>query len=191
MSLDGNKLQVDLEEGDRWRRTLNVTVPADLVELERSNIAKKLAARIKLPGFRKGHVPKGVLEKRYGAALNQETLDAVIENAYREALARQSVHPISEGEVQNVRFAILGVVHHSDSVELDRDSALPLQLVGVQHLVPHVSLVEGPSNLQHSIGKRRLAVIDMRDNTEVAYVVEVHVGDDSASRVAFSGTLPR
>jgi len=104
MSLDGNKLQVDLEEGDRWRRTLNVTVPADLVELERSNIAKKLAARIKLPGFRKGHVPKGVLEKRYGAALNQETLDAVIENAYREALARQSVHPISEGEVQNVRF---------------------------------------------------------------------------------------
>ncbi len=104
MSLDGNKLQVDLEEGDRWRRTLNVTVPADLVELERSDIAKKLAARIKLPGFRKGHVPKGVLEKRYGAALNQETLDAVIENAYREALARQSVHPISEGEVQNVRF---------------------------------------------------------------------------------------
>ncbi len=104
MSLDGTKLQVDLEEGERWRRTLNVTVPADLVELERSNIAKKLAARIKLPGFRKGHVPKGVLEKRYGAALNQETLDAVIGDAYREALARQSVHPISEGEVQNVRF---------------------------------------------------------------------------------------
>ncbi len=104
MSLDGTKLQVDLEEGERWRRTLNVTVPADLVELERSNIAKKLAARIKIPGFRKGHVPKGVMEKRYGAALNQETLDAVIGDAYREALARQSVHPISEGEVQNVRF---------------------------------------------------------------------------------------
>lgn len=104
MSLDGTKLQVDLEEGERWRRTLNVTVPADLVESERSNIAKKLAARIKLPGFRKGHVPKGVLEKRYGAALNQETLDAVIGDAYREALARQSVRPISEGEVQNVRF---------------------------------------------------------------------------------------
>ncbi len=104
MSLDGTKLQVDLEEGERWRRTLNVTVPADLVELERSNIAKKLAARIKLPGFRKGHVPKGVLEKRYGAALNKETLDAVIGDAFREALARQSVHPISEGEVENVRF---------------------------------------------------------------------------------------
>ncbi|MFV2005837.1 MAG: trigger factor [Longimicrobiales bacterium] len=104
MSLDGTKLQVDLEEGERWRRTLNVTVPADLVELERSNIAKKLAARIKLPGFRKGHVPEGVLEKRYGATLKQETLDAVIGDAFKEALAQQSVHPISEGEVQNVRF---------------------------------------------------------------------------------------
>ncbi|GMR12430.1 MAG: trigger factor [Gemmatimonadota bacterium] len=104
MSLDGTKLQFDLEEGERWRRTLNVTVPADLVELERSNIAKKLAARIKLPGFRKGHIPKGVLEKRFGAALNQETLDAVIGDAFREVLTRQSVRPISEGEVQNVRF---------------------------------------------------------------------------------------
>ncbi len=104
MSLDGTKLQVDLEEGERWRRTLNVTVPADLVELERSNITKKLAARIKLPGFRKGHVPKGVLENRYGATLKQETLDAVIGDAFKEALAQQSVHPISEGEVQNVRF---------------------------------------------------------------------------------------
>jgi len=102
--LDGTKLQVDLEEGERWRRTLNVTVPADLVELERSNITKKLAARIKLPGFRKGHVPKGVLENRYGATLKQETLDAVIGDAFKEALAQQSVHPISEGEVQNVRF---------------------------------------------------------------------------------------
>ena len=102
--MDGTKLQVDLEEGERWRRTLNVTVPVDLVDLERSKIAKKLATRLKLPGFRKGHVPKGVLEQRYGAALNQETLDSVIGEAYREALAQQSVRPISEGEVQNVRF---------------------------------------------------------------------------------------
>lgn len=104
MSLDGAKLRVDLEEGDRWRRTLNVTVPADLVQSERSKIAKKLAARLKLPGFRKGRVPEGVLEKRYGAALNQETLDSVIGDAYREALAQQSVRPITEGEVQNVHF---------------------------------------------------------------------------------------
>ena len=104
MSLDVAKIRIDLEEGERWRRTLNVTVPADLVELERSAVAKKLAARIKLPGFRKGRVPKGVLEKRYGAVLNQETLDSVIGEAYREALAQQSVRPISEGEVENVRF---------------------------------------------------------------------------------------
>ena len=94
-------------------------------------------------------------------------------------------------QVQNIRFVIIGLVHHPDSVEFDRDPALPLQLIGVENLVPHVSRVDGSSGLEHSIGKRRLAVIDVRDNTEVAYVAEVHVGSDSASRMTVRTTLPR
>ncbi len=104
MSIDASSLTVDLQEGERWRRTLSVTVPAKTVSKERAKIAKTLATRIKLPGFRSGKVPEAVVEKRFGQALNQEMLDRVVGDAYKEALKIQDVQPISEGEVQDLQW---------------------------------------------------------------------------------------
>jgi trigger factor len=104
MSIDGSRLKIDVRIGERWRRTLQVTVPADIVEQEREQAARKLAGRLKLKGFRKGRVPASVLEKRYGPSLQQETLDQIIGEAYREALRIESLRPISEGEVEDIQF---------------------------------------------------------------------------------------
>ncbi|RMH16784.1 MAG: trigger factor [Gemmatimonadetes bacterium] len=104
MSIDVSRLQIAVEEGEGWRRTLQVTVPADEVKRERERLAKRLAKRLKLPGFRKGRIPAGVLEKRYGPVLDRETLDTLIGEAYRGALQQRELRPISEGEVQDVRF---------------------------------------------------------------------------------------
>jgi trigger factor len=100
--LDASKLQVSLEEGERWRRTLSITVPSELVQAERQAAARKLSGRIKLPGFRKGKVPPGVVEKQFGRALDQEVRERVIEQAYRGVLQERGLRPISEGDVENV-----------------------------------------------------------------------------------------
>ena len=104
MAIDGTQLRVSVEEGERWRRTMSVTVPAGVVQSERRRITGELASRLKLPGFRKGRVPADVVEKRYGAALNHEALDKLIGAAYKEALSQSDLSPISEGEVGNVRY---------------------------------------------------------------------------------------
>ena len=52
MTLDAARLKIDVTEGDAWRRTLDVTVPADIVKGERDRIARTLASRVRLPGFR-------------------------------------------------------------------------------------------------------------------------------------------
>ncbi len=104
MTLDAATLQIALEEEERWRRRLTVTVPGAQVQAERNRLAKRLAKRLKLPGFRKGKIPAAVLEQRYGAALRQETLDAVIGDAFKAALAAEELRPISEGEVQEINY---------------------------------------------------------------------------------------
>jgi trigger factor len=104
MTIEASRLRIDLQERERWRRTLNVTVPAELVREEREQVASKLAKRIKLPGFRSGKIPASVVEKRFGPALHQEMLNRVIEQAYREALRVESLNPISEGEVEKVQY---------------------------------------------------------------------------------------
>ena len=104
MAIEGAQLQISVEEGERWRRTMSVTVPSGMVSSERRRLTGELAARVKLPGFRKGHVPSSVVEKRFGDSLSREALDKLIGAAYREALSQQELSPISEGEVGNVQY---------------------------------------------------------------------------------------
>ena len=104
MAIEGARLQISVEEGERWRRTMSVTVPSGMVSSERRRLTGELAARVKLPGFRKGHVPSSVVEKRFGDSLSREALDKLIGAAYREALSQQELNPISEGEVANVQY---------------------------------------------------------------------------------------
>ena len=104
MTISSAQLQIDVQERERWRRTLSVTVPAELVRQERDRTVKRLAGKLKLPGFRKGKVPVSVVEKQYGSTLQQETLDRVIGEAYRTAITERALEPISQAEVENVEY---------------------------------------------------------------------------------------
>jgi trigger factor len=104
MPLDASRLQVSVQEQERWRRRMSVTVPAAVVQEEERRAAKQLASRASLKGFRKGHVPTRVIESRFGGALRKEALDKLIGDAYRHALATEQLRPISEGEIEDVRY---------------------------------------------------------------------------------------
>lgn len=104
MTLDASSLQVSVQEQERWRRRMSVTVPASIVREEEERAARQLASRANLKGFRKGHVPTRVIESRYGGSLRREALDKLIGDAYREALAAQKLQPISEGEIEDVSY---------------------------------------------------------------------------------------
>ena len=62
-------------------------------------------------------------------------------------------------------------VVEADGVGLDRDPALALQIHGVEHLLHHFALGQRAGDFQQAVGQRRLAVIDVRDNTEIADVI--------------------
>lgn len=104
MAIDPSTLRIDLEEQEAWRRRLTVTVPAGTVQTERNKIVQKLGGKLKLPGFRKGKIPTHVVEQRFGPAVDQEMLDKVIGESYRIALQSQELEPISEGQVEDVKY---------------------------------------------------------------------------------------
>ncbi|MDH3225042.1 MAG: trigger factor, partial [Gemmatimonadota bacterium] len=103
--IEASQLQVTLTEGERWRRTLSVTVPAEVVEAEKGAITRQLASRLKVKGFRSGKVPAAVVAKRFGPHVEREALDQLIRNAYREAVSSHDLSPISEGEIEDVSFS--------------------------------------------------------------------------------------
>ena len=103
MTIDSTRLRVSVTEGERWRRDLAITVPADIVGRERALIMGSVSGRARMPGFRKGRIPARVLEQRYGAAVEQETLEKLLNEATRAAIRSEQLRPISDPEVGTVR----------------------------------------------------------------------------------------
>ena len=99
-----SELQVEIHNHGSWGRHLTITVPADRLEAERHSAAKRLAQKVKLPGFRKGKVPAQVLEKKFGGAVEQEMLEKVMGAAYREVIQREGLQPISQAAIENVDY---------------------------------------------------------------------------------------
>ena len=57
---------------------------------------------------------------------------------------------------------------HPHGLALDGDAALALDVHPVEVLRPRGPLVDDPGQLQHPVGQRRLAVVDVGDDAEVA-----------------------
>jgi trigger factor len=83
---------------------MRVKVPSHRVNSVRLAIAEKLGSKLKLPGFRKGHVPLHVVEQRFGDTLNREALDELVQATYTEALQETDLNPISEGQISDVNY---------------------------------------------------------------------------------------
>src|SRR5687768_9509729 len=97
-------LKVTIEKPATWSRRLTITVPAERLEREKQTTTRQLAQKIKLPGFRKGKVPSTVLEKRFGPAIEQETVERVVGEAYREAIKTEGLKPISQAAIDNIDY---------------------------------------------------------------------------------------
>jgi hypothetical protein len=110
--------------------------------------------------------------------LSLDTLRGVDEQDHALAGGQRPRHLVAEvdvaGRVDEVND-VVGVVE-PDRLELDRDPPLPLELHGVEVLLPHVAGVDRPADLEHAVGQGRLTVVDVGDDRDVADLVEVHRG---------------
>ncbi len=104
MANETAELQVSMEKPGAWARRLTITVPAARVERERKAAVQRLAKQVRLPGFRKGKVPVQIMEKRWGPAIEQEAIEKLVGDAYREAIAQQGLEPISQGSIDRIDY---------------------------------------------------------------------------------------
>ncbi len=97
-------LRIDVQETASWSRRLSVTVPQERVKRTRQSVASQITRNVRLPGFRKGNIPHSLVEKQFGPAIEQETVDRVIQESYKEVLQTGDFQPITQGVVENVHY---------------------------------------------------------------------------------------
>jgi trigger factor len=83
---------------------LEVEVPAERLTTAVGEAARALSRRTKVPGFRPGKAPRGVLEAVLGhGAVLEEAVDRLVQSAYRDALIEKEILPLTNGDVEIVQ----------------------------------------------------------------------------------------
>ncbi|HEY2420259.1 MAG TPA: trigger factor [Neobacillus sp.] len=88
-------------EGNRGVLTFEVS--AENVNKGLDAAFQKVVKQVNVPGFRKGKMPRGMFEKRFGVeALYQDALDFIFPEAYGNAIDETGIEPIDQPE--NIDF---------------------------------------------------------------------------------------
>lgn len=80
--------------------TLTVEVEAAIFNDALDQAFKKVVKDVQLPGFRKGKVPRGLFEQRFGVeSLYQDAVDIVLPEAYTAAVEETGISPVDQPDV--------------------------------------------------------------------------------------------
>ena len=83
---------------------VEVEVPAERLTSAVGEATRALSRRTKVPGFRPGKAPRGVLEAVLGhGAVLEEAVDRVVQSAYRDALIEKEILPLTNADVEIVQ----------------------------------------------------------------------------------------
>ena len=97
-------MKVTVEELSPSKRALHVEVPPERVADRVEAVFREWGQKLQLPGFRRGRVPREVIQRRFEAEVHEEVLRALIPDSYQEALTQAAIEPVSQPAVEDVHF---------------------------------------------------------------------------------------
>lgn len=89
---------------DSASKALRVTVPVERVREAEDQAVRQYAKRARLPGFRQGKAPDAVVRRRFSNEIRQWVIEAVIREGWEEAKTAESLKPIADPSVRNLKF---------------------------------------------------------------------------------------
>jgi trigger factor len=95
---------VTVEDVGPCKKHLKITIPKDDVQKKVEENYDKLKSSAVVAGFRKGHVPRKLLERRFSAEVLEDVKQALLSDASQKAVEEKDLKPIGEPSFDNVSF---------------------------------------------------------------------------------------
>src|SRR5256712_2404624 len=120
-------MKVEVEAIEGCKRRLAVEAPADVVQQEWERAYVRVQKQARLPGFRKGYVPRSLVKLHFADDVRREVAEHLIPDIYRRALSEAPLHPPHEPDLQEVKLeegappSLLAGVRGEAAIGLRRD----------------------------------------------------------------------
>jgi trigger factor len=95
-------MKVDIEELGACKRRLQVEEAPEVVTRAWEQAFDRVQREARLPGFRKGKVPRSMIKLHFADDVRQEVARRLIPDVYRQALAETRIEPVEEPDLQEV-----------------------------------------------------------------------------------------
>jgi trigger factor len=121
-----NPIATSSEPLDKGRVKLRVEVPEKALDPVMEAAYRRWAGQMKVPGFRKGRVPRQIIDARVGVeAVREEALRDALPALYREALASEGIEAIAPPEIDVVAYEAGEPLVFEATVDVRPDIAVP------------------------------------------------------------------
>lgn len=90
---------IKVEDAGPARKRITITVPADTIQEKMNSSMGNLQTEAVLPGFRKGKAPKHLLERRFGSAMEDETIQNLVREGYEKAIEDNKIVALGDADI--------------------------------------------------------------------------------------------
>ena len=97
---------VIVEDVGPCKKHLKITIPKEDIEKKVEENYKRLAGSAAVAGFRKGHVPRKLLERRFSDDVLEDVKQAILTEASQKAVEEKGLKPIGDPSFDNVAFEL-------------------------------------------------------------------------------------
>ena len=111
-------MKVDVEETASYLKTLTIEVPNKTVKAEIEKLYSDIAKTATHPGFRKGRVPRKILEGRFGKSIRQEAIDYILSSSLKTAVDEHKIAPLTEPDLEETKFEDEGPLSFKVRIEV-------------------------------------------------------------------------
>ena len=114
-------MQIKVESLSSVKKRINFEIPADYVATEFDKVLDEVRKKASIKGFRKGKVPRTLIEKHYNDVMEQDVVKNLVNETYFKALADEKIFPVSYPAIENEMLKKGEPFRYSATVEVFPD----------------------------------------------------------------------
>src|SRR5215216_5946384 len=93
---------VTVEDAGPGSKKVSVEIPRDRIDQKIQEQFKELRQQAPIPGFRPGHAPQKLIEKRFASDVRDQVRRTLISESYEQAIEKNNLQVIGEPEFQDI-----------------------------------------------------------------------------------------
>ncbi|PYR98322.1 MAG: hypothetical protein DMG12_23140 [Acidobacteria bacterium] len=175
-------MKAELVDISECKKNFEIEVPQDIVDVEITHIAQEIARRARVPGFRPGKAPIGIVKTRYRDEIVSEMMQHLLPKYFGEAVEERKLDIVEAPHFEGIDYAI----------------GQPLRFKAAFEVYPHLNITnyidipveEISSKVEESEIDASLKKLQ-EETAELSPVEEDRpIKEGDFAEISFTGTLP-